>query len=141
MANPVLVNKASFLLPKMEFFQTGEQPDGTPEGLFFRELGGKALLEFKEFAEQIQKSTGEDSHLQQTQALDLMAKFVVLSACDANGNPIFDDGDLPALTGKEPNLLVDMGNFAMSLSGLSPKALGEVAVNLKNDQLYSSIID
>jgi hypothetical protein len=137
MAKGKVVDRATFLLPKMEFFQL----DGTPEGFFFKELGGKALLEYKEFVEQLQNSAGENDTLQTSQALDLMAKFIVLSACNEQGNPIFDDGDLPALTEKNPALLLDMANFAMPLSGLSPQALGEVAVNLKNDQPSSSTTD
>lgn len=137
MAKRKVLDKASFLLPKMEFYQI----EGTPEGLFFKELGGKALLEFKEYVEQIQKSADGASELQSFQAIDLMAKFIVLSACDEHGNPVFEENDMPALTEKNPALLLDMANFAMPLSGISPDALGEVAVNLKNDQPASSTTD
>lgn len=137
MAERKVLDKASFLLPRMEFFQI----EGTPEGLFFRELGGKALLEFKEFVEQIQNSADGASELKPYQAVDLMAKFIVLSACDEKGNPIFENSDIPLLMEKDPNLLLDMANFAMPLSGLSPKAIGEVAVEIKNDQPASSTTD
>lgn len=133
--SPVVINKDKFLLPKMEWFELDE---ATGEGLFFKELGGEALLQFKEEIDELKKHAGVDTELQPYQAVDLMAKFIVLSACDEKGHSIFTMDDLPMLKEKNPNLLVDMANKAMPLSGMSPTSLSEVAVDLKNDQPNSS---
>lgn len=136
--SPVVFDKRQFLLPKMEKFN---YPDGTWSGLFFKEIGGEGLLHFKEEIDILKKTAGEDSELQPYQAIDLMAKFIVLSACAENGHCVFTNDDLPLLKEKNPNLLLDMANFAMPLSGMSAKVLSEVAVDLKNDQPSSSTTD
>lgn len=136
--SPVVINKGRFLLPKMEWFELDE---ATGEGLFFKELGGDALLSFKEAIDNLRKGVGEDAELQPHQALDLMAKFVALSACDEKGHCIFTEEDIPLLKEKNPNLLVEMANRAMPLSGMSAASLSEVAVDLKNAQPSSSTTD
>lgn len=126
-----LVNKTQFLLPKMEFFPIDKENN---VGLFFKELGGQALLEYKEFVENLVAINDGDGELQPYQAMDLMAKFVVLSACDEKGVRVFEDNDTVSLKEKDPNLLLDMANFAMPLSGLSYDAIGKVA----NEKLGST---
>ncbi len=70
-----------------------------------------------------------------------MARFIILSACEKNGNSIFEQSDLPLLKEKNPNMLADMANVAMPLSGMSAGSLSGVAVDLKNDQPNSSTTD
>lgn len=136
MAEYKLIDKTTFLLPKMEFF-----PVSNEGGLFFRELTGESLLEYKEYVEHLQKEADGDDELKPHQAIDLMVKFIVLSACDERGRLVFDADDIPALREKSPNLLMDMANFAMPISGISSQSVSEVAVNLKNDLPDSSITD
>lgn len=131
-------DKKAFLLPKMEVFWTDEAKG---EGFFIRELGGDALLSFKEAIDDLKKDMGEDAELQPYQAFDLMAKFVVLAACDKNARPIFTEEDIPLLKEKNPNMLLDIANKAMPMSGMNPQVLGEVAVDLPNDRADSSPTD
>lgn len=131
---PVAFNKQSFLLPKMEVYWIDE---AAGEGFYLRELGGDALLSFKDAIDALKKEAGEDAELQPYQAFDLMAKFVVLAACDEKAQPIFTKEDIPLLKEKNPNLLLDIANKAMPMSGMNPQVLGEVAVDLKNDQAGS----
>jgi len=132
---PVVINKAKFLLPKMEWF---ELDGATGEGVYVKEIGAEALLSFKEAIDALKKEAGEDTELQPYQAFDLMAKFVVLAACDEKAQPIFTQEDIPLLKEKNPNILMDIANKAMPMSGLNPVVLGEVAVDLPNDQPASS---
>ncbi len=133
---PVLFNKAAFLLPKMEPFWLDEEAGN---GFYVKEIGGKAFLEFKEAVEAVQASgVGE---LKESQAVDLMTLFVVLSACDAKGNPIFTKADVNLLSQKDPNILLEIVSKAMPLSGMNPKTLSGVAVDLKNDLSASSATD
>lgn len=127
---PVVMDKRKFLLPRMEFFPLDE---ATGEGFYLRELGGKSLLEWKELLDQIKKAAGQDAELTTAQGIELMAKFVVLSACDADGNPLFTEDDVALLSEKSPNLLLDICNRAMPLSGMNPVVLTGDS-NLKNDQ-------
>lgn len=126
-----VINRDKFLLPKMRWYEL----NGSGEGLFFKELGGEAILEFKETVDELRKNGHE---LQPSQAIGLIAKFVSLSACDEKGHCIFTEDDIPMLKEKNGNLLADMANFAMPLSGMSVASLSEVAVDLKNDPNSSS---
>jgi len=67
--SPVVMSKAKFLLPKMEFFELDK---ATGEGVFIRELGGKSLLEFKELVEKMQAEAGEGKETSLLQDIELM---------------------------------------------------------------------
>jgi hypothetical protein len=132
---PVVIKRDKFIMPKMEWFELDE---AMGEGFYLKELAGDAILTFKEDFERLEK-TGE---IQFKDALDMMAKYIVLSACDAHGNCLFTDEDFSFIRAKNPNLLVNIANVAMPLSGMQLTGLDvEVAVNLKNDQPSSSTTD
>jgi hypothetical protein len=132
----LLIDKRAFLLPKMEFYEIGS----TGQGFYLKELGGKALLAFKEAVEKV-KASATSGELEPSQAVDLMVKFIVLSACDKDGNDFFNENDVAFLANKTPNLLVEIANRAMALSGIDSSSLREVAVDLKNAQPASSATD
>jgi hypothetical protein len=135
---PVVFNKKAFLLPKMEVFWIDE---AAGEGFYLRELGGEAMLSFLEAVNGLKKDKSEDAELQPHEAFELMSKFVVLAACDEQAKPIFTEDDIPLLREKNPNIILDIANKAMPMSGLNPAVIGEVAVNLKNDPPNFSATD
>lgn len=111
------------------------------DGIYFKGIGGKALLKFKEYIEQLQATLPPDAEVTSDMGLDIAVQFIILSACDVKGRALFNSGDAEALANKDPNLLLDMANFAMPLSGLNPQLVNEVKSNLKNAPSDSSVID
>ena len=125
---PVAFNKQAFLLPAME---------ATEYGFYVRELGGRALLEFKEAAEKF----GKDAELNVSNGLQLLALLVARGTCDKAGHPVFTDDDVQLLADKSPAFLQDIAKRVLTLSGVPAsflKNFDEVTVNLPNDQLSSS---
>lgn len=120
----ILINKSAFLKVRTEFY-----PISDTEGLYFKEIGGRELLEYREFVQSIQVEA--NTELKIDVAMKLMAKFISLSACDENGLPIFNAEDVPLLEQKQPSLLLDMANFAMDLAGMKSELLGKVVLSKK----------
>lgn len=117
---PVVINKNKFLLPKMEWHEVDE---ATGEGFYVRDIGGQALLEFKELADQHKgKTLGE--------SLELLAFLMARGACDAQGHLLFTDEDIPMLVDK-PAILMDVSDKVMRLSHITIHT--EEKDNLKND--------
>ena len=132
---PVVISKSKFLLPKMEWMELDAK---TGEGFYVKELAGDALLSFQEDFDRLEKA-GE---VKLPDALDMMAKYIILSACDAHGNCLFTQEDFQFIRAKNIEQLMDICDKAMPLSGLQMTGVrAEVAVNLKNDQPFSSITD
>ena len=136
--SPVVINKAKFLLPRMEFFPLDE---ATGEGVYIKELGGKSLLQFKEKIEQMEDISGKDAELSTSQGIELMTTMVLLSACDAEGHPFFTEDDVILLAEKSPALLQDMADKAMVLAGMTPSVITEVTKTLPNAPQGSSTTD
>ena len=132
---PVVINTAKWLPAKMEWVELDE---ATGEGFYVKEIAGDAILTFREDFERLEKA----GDVQITQALDMMAKYIILSACDAHGNLLFVPEDFSFIRAKRMELLVHICNVAMPLSGMQITGLEVgVAVDLKNDQLSSSTTD
>ena len=132
---PVVIKRDKFVLPTVEWV---ELDGATGEGFYVKELAGDFILSFREDFERLEK-TGE---VQIADALDMMAKFIILSACDAHGNCLFTQEDFSFIRAKNMNLLVHICNIAMPLSGMVLTGLDVgVAVNLKNDPPFSSTTD
>lgn len=132
---PVVIKREKFLPPKMVWY---ELDDETGEGFYLKELAGDAILSFREDFERLEK----EQEVKLSDALDMMAKFIILSACDAPGNCLFNQDDFAFIRNKRMELLVDICNIAMPLSGMQMTGLqAEVAVDLKNDQPSSSTTD
>ena len=105
-----------------------ELDGATGEGFYVKRLAGESILSFREDFEQLEK-TGE---VQIADALDMMAKLIILSACDAHGNCLFTQEDFSFIRAKNMNLLVHICNIAMPLSGMVLTGLDVgVAVDLK----------
>lgn len=106
---PVLIDRQKFLLPKMEWFPLD---DGT--GFYVRDIGGRALLDFKELADKHEGETVGES-------LDILAFLVARGACDKMGHLIFTDEDIPMLIDKV-TVTIGAALKIMELSGIvSPK--------------------
>lgn len=124
-----MVNKSQFLLPKIEFFVTDKE---TGEGFFLSQVPLSELLEYQKGIKSMLGGL-EDTPLTDVQALTVMSKLVVLSACDDIGNRFFDDEDVALLAKKSPVMLRDAADIAMRLSGMD-----EVADTLKKANGSSS---
>ena len=135
--SPVVIDKAKFLLPKMEFFPLNE---ATGEGIYIKEIGGKSLLECKELIEKMEAEAGEGAEISTSQGIELMVFFVLRSACYQDGTPFFTEEDVALLAEKSPALLQDMADKAMTLAGMNPVAVAEVIKTLPNALPVSSTI-
>jgi hypothetical protein len=125
---PVVANKKELLTPKMEFLPLEENG----AGFFVRELGGKSLLEYKEFIKQVEKES-VGGELSTAQSLDLMVDLVYRTACNADGTSYFlskEEADLFANISLSK--LEKASDKAMEMSGMGANK------NLKNDLNSSS---
>lgn len=117
---PVTFNKRAFLLPKMEV---------TEHGFYVRDLGGFALLEFKEKVEKL-----GDVELNASNGLELMALLVIRGTCDKSGHPVFTDDDIHLLIDK-PMIIYDLSQKILKLSGMPDSlllGLSEIGSEIKN---------
>jgi hypothetical protein len=103
--------------------------------IYIRELSGKQLFQYNERIESLQKVTPE---LTPSSSLELVSLLVSLSACDEAGNLLFTEEDVKELSNNSFSVLMRLMKKALELSGINPKAIGEVADNLKNAQKDSS---
>jgi hypothetical protein len=125
---PVVINKKQLLLPRMEFLPLDE----TGAGFYVRELGGKALLEYRELIKLMEKDA-VDGELNDVQGLELMTSLVYRTACNADYTPYFmskEEADLFA--NNSVTQLMMVADKAQELAGMGAKE------NLKNDQNSSS---
>ena len=135
---PVVINAQKFLLPRMEFFVADK---ATGEGFYIRELGGKALLECKEQIDEMRKEAGDDATLSPSQSISLMVFFVMKSACNTDGHPIFTEDDAILLAEKSPAMLQEIADKAMQMAGMDSSAVTEATKTLPNDPAFSSTIN
>ena len=126
---PVVMSKAKLILPKMEFI---ELDSATGEGMYVRELGGKALLEYRE---KIKDKNAED--LSTLQSIEMMADLVLRTSCNEDGSPYFSKEEVDQLADTSLVKLQALAFFAMEVSGISTP-IHEATENLKNDQASSS---
>lgn len=130
---PVVLDKKQLLLPKMEFV---ELDSTTGAGLYVKELGGKALLAYREKVKQMQDEI-VDGEPNFSQSIELMTELVLKTACNADGTPYFTREEVDLLADTSLVKLQALANFAMDVSGINAKTK-EVAANLKNDENSSS---
>jgi hypothetical protein len=71
---------------------------------------------------------------------NIRAKFVVASAVDEKGKPLFTAGDIDALTEKSAAPMDRLFAVAQRLSGMTNEDIEELEKNLKSDQGDTSII-
>lgn len=109
---PVVMSKKALLLPKMDFVVLD---DATGEGLYVKELGGKALLEYKEKVLALKPGESDFSTLQ---SIELMADLVLRTACNANGTPYFTKEEVDLLADTSLTKLQALSLVAMEVSGI-----------------------
>jgi hypothetical protein len=97
--------------------------------VYMQELYAAQILDFNEFVAALKKKGRKE--VTPSTSLELMARLVSLSACDANGKPLFTENDVKQLAKSNLAVLITLSAKAMELSGLSSRALEEVIVNLK----------
>lgn len=123
----VVISKKELLLPRMEFLPLEENG----AGFFVKELGGKALLEYKELVQQAEKESGGE--LTDLQSIEMMAELVYRTACNANGSPYFEsEEEVELFVNKSLRQLQIVADKAMELAGMGAKN------NLKNEMNSSS---
>lgn len=109
---PVVMSKKALLLPKMDFVVLD---DATGEGLYVKELGGKALLEYKE---KVLALKPDESDFSTLQSIELMADLVLRTACNANGTPYFTKEEVDLLADTSLTKLQALSLVAMEVSGI-----------------------
>lgn len=62
-------------------------------------------------------------------SLDFMLRVIVLCSCDASGNPVFTEADMPALGGKNSVLLMRIFRKAAELNALTPADIKDLEKN------------
>lgn len=72
-------------------------------------------------------------------SVELMALLVSLSVCDEDGNPLFSEADVSALSRAKPEDMITLSVKAMELSGMANDAITEVREQLKKNQNSSSV--
>src|SRR5215207_1651812 len=118
----VVMDKAEFLRPNMKELVLDEE---TGQGCYVCEIGGKALLEFSEMQEQMQKIPREDEMATARAGYEITAKVILMGCCNADGSPYFTADDLEQLENKSPFLLERISKEIYQFNGMTPK--GEVA--------------
>jgi|SRR3990167_9714462 len=125
---PVVISKKELLLPRMEFLPL----DGTGVGFYVRELGGKALLEYRELIKQMESET-VDGEISDIQGLELMTDLVYKTACNVDGSPYFVSKDEAELfANRSISQLQLVADKAMEMAGMGANK------NLPNDLSTSS---
>ncbi len=106
--------------------------------VYLRELSTGQRLEYRERIVQLQAINPQ---IGPANSLEIMALMISFSACDETGVPLFKEEDVKALADNSPNALMELSIKVMELSGISGKAIEEVAANLKKVQSSSSATD
>lgn len=114
---------------------------GTDASVWMREMTAEHMLEFKRLrdkfiADGVKVSTPE-------QDIELFTAVISYSACDEEGNLLFDSPEeAKGLTQNNFNLLMDLGTKALEISKVKIGSNGltsEVAEDLKNELTSSSL--
>ncbi len=132
MSRVKILSRDDFLSIKKEIVEVPELGGS----IYIKELGGKSLLQYREKIEEFQR---QDTELNESNSLDLMALLVSLTACDKEGNLIFSEKDVRLLAESHIGVLIRLSTKALEMTGLEKDAIQEVSANLKNVQTDSSI--
>lgn len=122
---PVVISKQELLKPRMEFLPLNDEG----QGFFVRELGGKALLEYRELIAKVQEEAG-DGEISTAQSIELMVALVQMTACNEDGSPYFTPEEAEQFAGISIASLELAADKAMEMAGMNREAKN----NLKNDQ-------
>lgn len=114
---------ATAILKGPDFTQL--EPVEVPEWgvtVYVRDIGGGARGKWE--AMQLQLMQGNNGELE-----NLRARLCVLTVCDAEGNLVFVDGDIEALSRKSASALERIAKVSMRISKLRPQDAGETEGN------------
>lgn len=108
--------------------------------IYLRELYSPQVISFNK---RIKDMIGEDKtkKVDLENSIELMALAVSLSACDENGNLLFNEQDITKLTENRLGMLLRLSTKVFEISDLDLNVINglksEVAANLKNDRTTS----
>jgi len=115
---------------------------GFDASIWLREMSGEHVIEFKKYIDELKADGASDTTLEQD--VEIMTMVISFSACDENGVLLFTQEDAKSLARNNLNLLMDLGNRALEISGVQVGAKGmssEVADNLPNAPAKSSSVN
>lgn len=107
--------------------------------IWMQELDASHVIEFKKLIDELRASGKTETTLEQD--IEIMTLIISFSACDENGSLLFTKEEARGLTVNNINVLMVLGNKALSLSGINIGGNGlssEVADNLPNALTKSS---
>jgi hypothetical protein len=82
--------------------------------IWMREMGAEQVIAFKKYIDGLREGGAKETTIEQD--IEIMALVVSFSACDENGSLLFTQDEAKRLTCNNINLLMDLGNKALSLS-------------------------
>lgn len=102
--------------------------------LWMREMSGDHVIEFRRYIEKLKTDGIAETTFEQD--IEIMKMVIAFSACDENGNLLFSSAEeAKELSKNNLNVLMDLGNKALEISGVKMNGAGltsEVADNLPN---------
>ena len=104
--------------------------------VYIQELYAAQVLDFNELVQSLKKKGKKE--VTPSTSLELMARLVSMTACDATGKPLFTESDVKALAKSKPGVLITLSAKAMELSGLAGEAVQEVTSQLKKAESADS---
>lgn len=110
--------------------------------LWMQQMAAEHVIEFKKFIDALRADGNKETTL--AQDIEIMTLVISFSACDEGGNLLLTQDEAKGLMRHNLNVLMDLGNKALALSGVNIGAGGlssEVADNLpKAPPTSSSVI-
>ncbi len=103
--------------------------------LWMQEMTAEHVIEFKKHIDTLRKNGQKESTLEQD--VEIMTMVISFSACDENGTLLFTQDEAKGLTKNNLNVLMDLGNKALEISGVKIESQGfasEVTDNLPKAQ-------
>src|SRR6266545_2185376 len=108
--------------------------------IWMRQMSGEHVIKFKGHIEHLKENGTKETTLEQH--IEIMTMVISFCACDETGQLLFETPEeARQLTVNNINLLMDLGNKALTLSGVKIGNEGlttEVADDLPNDPVSSS---
>jgi hypothetical protein len=104
--------------------------------VYVQELYAAQVLDFNELVTSLKRKGKKD--ISPSTSLELMARLVSMTACDATGKPLFTESDVKALAKSQPEVLIALSAKVMELSGLANGAVEEVKSQLKKAESAAS---
>ena len=107
--------------------------------IWLQQMSAVHVVEFKRVIDDLRAAGQKETTLEQD--VEIMTLVISFSACDEGGNLLFTQDEAKGLMSNNLNVLMDLGNKALALSGVNIGGNGlssEVADNLPNAPTNSS---